>query len=111
LYLFLNIYQAWSLLNGGNGLDLVDENLNGSYNSDEVLKCLKVGLLCVQENPDDRPLMSQVLMMFASTDTASLPTPKQPGFAARRAAAEDTSWSKPDCSIVDSMTITMVEGR
>ncbi|OQU78259.1 hypothetical protein SORBI_3009G188100 [Sorghum bicolor] len=103
--------HAWSLLNGGNGLDLVDENLNGSYNSDEVLKCLKVGLLCVQENPDDRPLMSQVLMMFASTDTASLPTPKQPGFAARRAAAEDTSWSKPDCSIVDSMTITMVEGR
>ncbi|XP_066361990.1 receptor-like serine/threonine-protein kinase SD1-8 isoform X1 [Miscanthus floridulus] len=103
--------HAWSLLNEGNGLDLVDENLNGSFNSDEVLKCLKVGLLCVQENPDDRPLMSQVLMMLASTDTASLPTPKQPGFAARRAAAEDTSWSKPDCSIVDSMTITMVEGR
>ena len=75
-------------------------------------KCLKVGLLCVQENPDDRPLMSQVLMMLASTDIASLPTPKQPGFAARTAAAaEDMSWSKPDCSIVDSMTITMVEGR
>lgn len=103
--------HAWSLLNEGNGLDLVDENLNGPFNSDEVLKCLKVGLLCVQENPDDRPLMSQVLMMLASTDTASLPTPKQPGFAARTAAAEDTSWSKPDCSIVDSMTITMVEGR
>ncbi|CAN6350546.1 unnamed protein product [Urochloa humidicola] len=103
--------HAWSLLNEGKGLDLVDENLNGSFDSDEVLKCLKVGLLCVQENPDDRPLMSQVLMMLASTDTASLPTPKQPGFAARRAAAEDTSWSKPDCSVVDSMTITMVEGR
>jgi hypothetical protein len=55
--------------------------------------------------------MSQVLMMLSSTDTASLPTPKQPGFAARTAAAEDRSWSKPDCSIVDSMTITMVEGR
>nr|CAB3464805.1 unnamed protein product [Digitaria exilis] len=102
---------AWSLLNEGNGLDLVDENLNGSFDPDEVLKCLKVGLLCVQENPDDRPVMSQVLMMLASNDTASLPTPGQPGFAARRAAAEDTSWSKPDCSVVDSMTITMVEGR
>ncbi|KAG2626550.1 receptor-like serine/threonine-protein kinase SD1-8 isoform X2 [Panicum virgatum] len=104
--------HAWSLLNEGKGQDLVDENLNGSFDSDEVHKCLKVGLLCVQENPDDRPLMSQVLMMLASTDIASLPTPKQPGFAARTAAAaEDTSWSKPDCSIVDSMTITMVEGR
>ncbi|OEL36036.1 Receptor-like serine/threonine-protein kinase SD1-8 [Dichanthelium oligosanthes] len=108
----LNILaHAWSLLNEGKGIDLVDENLNGSFESDEVLKCLKVGLLCVQENPDDRPLMSQVLMMLASTDAASLPTPKQPGFAARRAAAEDTLWSKPDCSVVDSMTITMVEGR
>lgn len=107
----MNFYQAWSLLNEGNGLDLVDENLNGSFDPDEVLKCLKVGLVCVQENPDDRPLMSQVLMMLASNDTASLPTPKQPGFAARRAAAEDSSWSKPDCSVVDSMTITMVEGR
>ncbi|KAL6620484.1 hypothetical protein ACP70R_035623 [Stipagrostis hirtigluma subsp. patula] len=103
--------HAWSLLNEGNSLDLVDENLKGSFNSDEVLKCLKVGLLCVQENPEDRPLMSQVLLMLAATDVASLPTPKQPGFAARRAATEDTSSSKPDCSIVDSMTITMIEGR
>lgn len=76
-----------------------------------MLKCLKVGLLCVQENPDDRPLMSQVLQMLAATDIASLPTPKQPGFAARRAATEDTSSSKPDCSFVDNMTITMIEGR
>ncbi|KQK05544.1 receptor-like serine/threonine-protein kinase SD1-8 [Brachypodium distachyon] len=109
--------HAWSLLNEGNSLDLVDGTLKGSFDTDEVLKCLKAGLLCVQENPEDRPLMSQVLMMLAATDAASLPTPKQPGFAARRAAAatatatEDTSSSRPDCSFVDSMTITMVEGR
>ncbi|KAL6839220.1 hypothetical protein ACP4OV_030892 [Aristida adscensionis] len=103
--------HAWSLLNEGNSLALVDESLKGSFSSDEVLKCLKVGLLCVQENPEDRPLMSQVLLMLAAADIASLPTPKQPGFAARRAAADDTSSSKPDCSIVDSMTITMIEGR
>jgi hypothetical protein len=92
-------------------LDLVDETLKGSLDPEEVLKCLKVGLLCVQENPDERPLMSQVLLMLASTDIASLPTPKQPGFAARRTAIEDTTSSKPECSIVDSMTITMIEGR
>ncbi|TVU20070.1 hypothetical protein EJB05_36258 [Eragrostis curvula] len=107
----INTLRAWSLLVEGKSLDLVDENLKGSFNSDEVLKCLIVGLLCVQENPDDRPLMSQVLLMLASTDIASLPTPKQPGFAARTAATEDTTSSRPDCSIVDSMTITMVEGR
>ena len=76
-----------------------------------MLKCLKVGLLCVQENPDDRPLMSQVLLMLASADAASLLAPRTPGFVARRTATEDTSSSRPDCSFVDSMTITMIEGR
>jgi hypothetical protein len=85
--------------------------MNGSFNSDEVLKCTRVGLLCVQESPDDRPLMSQVLLMLAATDTATLPTPKQPGFAARKLLMEtDTSASKPD-SIFNSATVTIIEGR
>jgi serine/threonine protein kinase len=103
--------RAWSSWSEGNSLDLVDKTLNGSFNQEEVLKCLKVGLLCVQENPDDRPLMSQVLLMLASADATSLPDPRKPGFVARRAATEDTSSSRPDCSFVDSMTITMIEGR
>ncbi|XP_048544265.1 receptor-like serine/threonine-protein kinase SD1-8 isoform X1 [Triticum urartu] len=110
--------HAWSLLSEGKSLELVDETLKGTFESEEVVKCLKVGLLCVQENPDDRPLMSQALTMLAAADAASLATPKQPGFAARRAAAtatatgtEDTSSSRADCSFVDSMTITMIEGR
>ncbi|XP_044350421.1 receptor-like serine/threonine-protein kinase SD1-8 isoform X3 [Triticum aestivum] len=103
--------KAWSLWNEGKGVELADETMNGSFNSDQVLKCTRVGLLCVQENPDDRPLMSQVLMMLAATDTATLPTPKQPGFAARRIQMEtETSSSKPDSSIFNSATVT-IEGR
>lgn len=108
---FVLLYQAWSLWNEGNSLDLVDQNLNGSFNSDEVLKCLKLGLLSVQERPEDRPLMSQVLQMLASAETSSLQTPKQPGFAARRAATENPSTSKPDCSVAHSMTTSLFEGR
>ncbi|CAL4973676.1 unnamed protein product [Urochloa decumbens] len=107
-----HLANAWSLWNEGKSVELADERMEGSFNSDEVLKCVRVGLLCVQENPDDRPLMSQVLLMLASPDVASLPTPKQPGFAARRVLMEtDTSSTKPDCSIFDSATITMLEGR
>lgn len=106
------ILQAWSLWNEGKGVELADETMNGSFNPDQVLKCTRVGLLCVQENPDDRPLMSQVLMMLAATDTATLPTPKQPGFAARRIQMEtETSSSKPDSSIFGSATVTIIEGR
>ncbi|XP_052163852.1 receptor-like serine/threonine-protein kinase SD1-8 isoform X1 [Oryza glaberrima] len=104
--------HAWSLWNEGKSLELADETMNGSFDSDEVLKCIRVGLLCVQENPDDRPLMSQVLLMLATTDATTLPTPKQPGFAARRILMEtDTSSSKPDCSIFDTATVTILEGR
>uniref|UniRef100_A0A0D9YFW9 Protein kinase domain-containing protein n=1 Tax=Oryza glumipatula TaxID=40148 RepID=A0A0D9YFW9_9ORYZ len=104
--------HAWSLWNEGKSLELADETMKGSFDSDEVLKCIRVGLLCVQENPDDRPLMSQVLLMLATTDAITLPTPKQPGFAARRILMEtDTSSSKPDCSIFDSATVTILEGR
>uniref|UniRef100_A0ACD5VWE2 Uncharacterized protein n=1 Tax=Avena sativa TaxID=4498 RepID=A0ACD5VWE2_AVESA len=103
--------HAWSLWNEGKGIELADETMNGSFNSDEVLKCTRVGLLCVQENPDDRPLMSQVVMMLAATETATLPTPKQPGFAARRTLMEtDTSSSKPG-SIFNSATVSIIEGR
>ena len=45
------------MLSEGKSLELVDETLKGTFESEEVVKCLKVGLLCVQENPDDRPLM------------------------------------------------------
>jgi hypothetical protein len=55
--------------------------------------------------------MSQVLLMLAATDTATLPTPKQPGFAARKLLMEtDTSASKAD-SIFNSATVTIIEGR
>ncbi|CAN6360269.1 unnamed protein product [Urochloa humidicola] len=108
----LNLLEhAWNLWNEGNCLDLVDENLSGSFNSDEVLKCLKMGLLCVQESPEDRPLMSQVLKMLASSDTSSLRAPKQPGFAARRAATEEPLTSKADCTVADSMTTSLIGGR
>jgi hypothetical protein len=109
-YMF-SVVQAWSLWNEGKGIELADEKMEGSFNSDEVLKCVRVGLLCVQENPDDRPLMSQVLLMLASPDAASLPSPKQPGFSARRVLMETDTSSTKDCSVFDSATITMLEGR
>ncbi|KAF8775300.1 hypothetical protein HU200_004707 [Digitaria exilis] len=108
--LYVRVAAAWRLWNEGNGLDIVDNNLNGSFNTDEVLKCIKVGLLCVQESPEDRPHMSQVLQMLASPETSALHNLKQPGFAPRR-DAEDMLPSKPDCSVADSMTTTLIEGR
>ncbi|URE21111.1 Serine threonine-protein kinase [Musa troglodytarum] len=67
----------------GKGLELVDEAIGDSYPKAEVLRCMKVGLLCVQERPEDRPTMSAVMLMLGS-DSALLPQPRQPGFVAMR---------------------------
>ncbi|RWW47395.1 hypothetical protein BHE74_00046624, partial [Ensete ventricosum] len=57
------IYDSSRGLNllGYVSLDLVDEAIGDSYPKAEVLRCMKVGLLCVQERPEDRPTMSAVL--------------------------------------------------
>jgi hypothetical protein len=60
-------------------LDLMDSALHEVCNADQFVKCVNVGLLCVQEDPNDRPTMSNVVVMLVS-EAATVPTPKQPAF-------------------------------
>ena len=53
----------------------------------EVLRCVHVGLLCVQGDPAARPVMSSVVMMLSS-DTVTLQRPSKPGFFARNNSAK-----------------------
>jgi len=46
--------------------------------SSEVIRCIHVGLLCVQQRPEDRPDMSAVVLMLNGDKL--LPQPKVPGF-------------------------------
>jgi hypothetical protein len=59
----------------------------------EVMRCINIGLLCVQEDAADRPTMSIVVVMLAS-DTMTLPKPKQPAFPIGRMTCDDKSTSK-----------------
>ena len=80
-------------------LELVEESLVIACNLSEVLRSIHVGLLCVQENPEDRPNMSNVVLMLR--DDGTLPQPKQPGFFTERDLTEarySSSLSKP-CSV------------
>ena len=57
----------------------MDINLDTSYVSSELLRCMQVGLLCVQKAPVDRPTMSSVIFMLGN-EGVTLPQPKEPGF-------------------------------
>ena len=60
-------------------MQLLDSNLTDSYSRDEVLRCIHIGLLCVQEDPAARPTMAIVVNMLTSY-SVSPPLPQQPAF-------------------------------
>ncbi|KAI9403534.1 hypothetical protein POPTR_001G441801v4 [Populus trichocarpa] len=84
---------AWELWKAGSPFELVDPVLRESCSKDQVLRCIHVGLLCVEDNAVDRPIMSDVILML--TSEAQLRLPKQPAFSSARSIVEEKSLSKP----------------
>ncbi|KAL5772972.1 hypothetical protein ACOSQ2_012896 [Xanthoceras sorbifolium] len=56
---------AWKLWRDGTALNLVDPTLRSSSRT-EMIRCIHIGLLCVQENAADRPTMASVVLMLNS---------------------------------------------
>ncbi|URE27549.1 Cysteine-rich receptor-like protein kinase [Musa troglodytarum] len=70
---------TWEKWQDGSALEIVDPALGGYYQQSDLLRCVQIGLLCVQENPSDRPTMSTIAVMLNS-ETVSLRAPSQPAF-------------------------------
>lgn len=60
----VSLVQAWSLWEDGNARELVDLSILESSSLQEVIRCIRLGLLCVQDNPNARPLMSSIVFML-----------------------------------------------
>ncbi|KAJ7962993.1 putative Receptor protein kinase [Quillaja saponaria] len=73
------VYKAWQLWIEGRASELIDPILGGSCSPNEVLRCIHIGLLCVQEKAADRPSMLDVVS-FLSSEIIQLAQPNQPAF-------------------------------
>ncbi|CAD5163508.1 unnamed protein product, partial [Musa acuminata subsp. malaccensis] len=71
---------AWELWNEGKANDYVDSSIADTCSSTEVLRSIHVGLLCVQDSPNDRPVMSSVVFMLENEEATISAAPKQPIF-------------------------------
>ncbi|KAJ7962989.1 putative Receptor protein kinase [Quillaja saponaria] len=67
---------AWQLWIEG---ELIEPILDGSCSPCEVLRCIHIGLLCVQDKATYRPTMLDVVS-FLSSETIQLAQPNQPAF-------------------------------
>ena len=71
--------KVWEHWNTGTIMEIMDSSIRGNAPGDQMLKCIHIGLLCVQDNPVDRPAMSKVNVMLSSS-TVSLQAPLKPVF-------------------------------
>ncbi|CAM8908361.1 unnamed protein product [Rhodiola kirilowii] len=69
---------AWDSWRAGSAANMIDPAIiNGPRN--EILRCIHIGLLCVQESVTARPTMASVVTMLNSFLVA-LPPPSEPAF-------------------------------
>ncbi|KAK3124980.1 hypothetical protein QOZ80_7BG0598200 [Eleusine coracana subsp. coracana] len=73
----LSLVQVWEHWTTGTIVEIIDSSLRGNAPVEQVLKYIHIALLCVQENPIDRPTMSTVNIMLSSS-TVSLSAPLKP---------------------------------
>ncbi|KAL5772595.1 hypothetical protein ACOSQ2_012519 [Xanthoceras sorbifolium] len=105
------IGYAWKLWNENNTVAFIDPVTSDPLFQSEILRCIHVGLLCVQEFVKDRPTMSTVISMLNS-EIVDLPTPKQPAFIESQSAFETESSEKSlRKHSINYVSITVVDGR
>ena len=86
--------------------------INISSFESEVLRCIQIGLLCVQEKAKDRPNMSSVVLMLGN-ETMML-SPMQPAFCSGKEKCLDHSHVSTDgivCCSTNEITMTRMEAR
>ena len=74
----VKLLQAWRSWRDGSASNLIDPSVSSGSRS-EIMRCIHIGLLCVQENVADRPTMASVVLMLSSY-SITLPLPSQPAF-------------------------------
>ncbi|EOA22253.1 hypothetical protein CARUB_v10002842mg [Capsella rubella] len=82
------VTHVWRLWNNESLLDLIDPAIKESYDNNEVIRCIHIGMLCVQETPADRPAMSTIFQMLTNS-SITLPMPRPPGFFFRNKPNSD----------------------
>ncbi|XP_012459283.1 G-type lectin S-receptor-like serine/threonine-protein kinase At4g27290 isoform X1 [Gossypium raimondii] len=104
------IEHAWRLWEEGKPLDLADEFLAETGDLSELLRCIHISLLCIQQHPEERPNMSSVVLMLGSHN--ELPLPKQPGFLFYKKPFEaDCSSGNDGSSSRNEISLSLLEAR
>ncbi|KAM3239099.1 Cysteine-rich receptor-like protein kinase 10 [Capsicum annuum] len=109
---------VWKNWRDGTPLNIIDPTFAESYSRNEVMQCIHIGLLCVQEDVNERPTMESVVLMLNSYSITKR-APQQPAFFFRsrsemlpiKGLESDQSTSKSMPLSVNEVSITEMEPR
>ncbi|XP_042940256.1 G-type lectin S-receptor-like serine/threonine-protein kinase B120 [Carya illinoinensis] len=106
------IQHVWHLWSEGKAMELVDPSIRDSCSEDETLRCIHLGMLCVQDSAAQRPTMSSVVLMLES-EALNLPLPRQPTFTPMRGNSIDSEShiEGHGNASLNNLTVTVVFGR
>ncbi|WCJ31529.1 G-type lectin S-receptor-like serine/threonine-protein kinase At4g27290 [Euphorbia peplus] len=104
------VSYAWRLWKDGKYLELVDSALGESCHLSQLMRCIHISLLCVQQNAEERPSMESVVLMLSSE--IKLPEPKEPGFYRDKGPVEtESSSSRIESCSTNEYTYSLPEPR
>ncbi|KAJ9566425.1 hypothetical protein OSB04_002391 [Centaurea solstitialis] len=99
------ISTAYRLWKENKGEQLIDGRLTLNFPVTEALRWINIALLCVQEDPQDRPTMSNIVFMLEGQWSTNLPVPSEPPLSYARFVAE----FEQSTSTVDSTTRPLID--
>ncbi|KAK4435528.1 G-type lectin S-receptor-like serine/threonine-protein kinase [Sesamum alatum] len=101
----LNLVEyAWELWRKDSATELM---VRASCITNQLHRCIHIGLLCVENQAVDRPTIEDVIMMLKNEMT-SLPVPKNPSFITRKSIVEQ---SLPKKLSANELTVSELGGR
>lgn len=105
--------QAWKLWNDARPLELMDKQMGAQFSVSEVTRCIKIGLLCVQQRAEDRPTMSTVLFILGNNESCAVPEPKEPCLVSEGplTGADTSSGEENRNSSCNNLSVTVLDGR
>ncbi|KAI3889551.1 hypothetical protein MKW92_038705 [Papaver armeniacum] len=97
---------AWGLWKEERSMELLDPTLRECYSANEVMRCIQIGLLCVQEDVANRPTMAWIIHML-NNHSVTLPSPLSPSaFLLRGKTEPDIHSEDADNISVNQMSMT-----
>nr|KJB83982.1 hypothetical protein B456_013G217500 [Gossypium raimondii] len=109
----LNLLEyAYELWKQDRGAEFFDASLDDSSLSCKRIRCMQLALLCVQENPADRPSMVDIFAILKNESNVAISVPKQPAYSITRDERKGSiDIGRKNVFSVNDASITQVEPR